>query len=73
MKKREVTEISTVSIEGRESKVGISEALVERSRSGISLGRPGTAEEAAGSAVLFCLPQSDYCSGQVLYGAGGPR
>lgn len=67
------TESATVSIEGREIKVGISEALVERAKSGIPLGRPGTAQEAAGSVVLFCLPESDYCSGQVLYCAGGPR
>ncbi|TDF80752.1 SDR family NAD(P)-dependent oxidoreductase [Pseudomonas sp. H9] len=67
------TESATVNIEGREIKVGISESLVERAKSGIPLGRPGTAKEAAGSVVLFCLPESDYCSGQVLYCAGGPR
>ncbi|MCY1357439.1 3-oxoacyl-[acyl-carrier-protein] reductase FabG [compost metagenome] len=67
------TESATVNIEGREIKVGISEALVERAKSGIPLGRPGTPVEAAGSVVLFCLPESDYCSGQVLFCAGGPR
>ncbi|MNN44859.1 3-oxoacyl-[acyl-carrier-protein] reductase FabG [compost metagenome] len=66
-------ESKTVNIEGREIKVGIGAALVERAKTGIPLGRPGTPKEAAGSVVLFCLPESNYLSGQVLYCAGGPR
>ncbi|PNB73521.1 3-oxoacyl-ACP reductase [Pseudomonas sp. GW456-E7] len=66
-------EAATVDIEGRTIKVGISEELVARAKNGIPLGRPGTPEEAAGSVVLFCLPESNFCSGQVLFCAGGPR
>jgi len=62
----------TVNIEGREIKVGISQALVERAKSGIPLGRPGTPVEAAGSVVLMCLPESNYLSGQVVHCGGGP-
>src|ERR1700759_2882753 len=62
---------ATVNIEGREIKVGISEALVEVSKKMIPLGRPGTAVEAAGSVYLFCSPESDYVSGQVLVCGGG--
>ncbi|MND72612.1 3-oxoacyl-[acyl-carrier-protein] reductase FabG [compost metagenome] len=65
-------ESATVSIEGREIKVGISEQLVEASKSAIPLGRPGKAQEAAGAVVLLCLPESDYLSGQTLYCGGGP-
>ncbi|MDD2058642.1 SDR family oxidoreductase [Pseudomonas sp. GD03860] len=63
---------ATVDIEGRQIKVGISEQLVEASRSAIPLGRPGHAREAAGAVVLLCLPQADYLSGQTLYCGGGP-
>ncbi|MNE92239.1 hypothetical protein D3C80_1899390 [compost metagenome] len=38
----------------------------------IPLGSPGKPEEAAGAVVMFCLPESDYCSGQVIYCGGGP-
>jgi 3-oxoacyl-[acyl-carrier protein] reductase len=37
----------------------------------IPLGRAGTAEEAAGAVYLFCIPESDYVSGQVLVCDGG--
>ncbi|MGY6270980.1 SDR family NAD(P)-dependent oxidoreductase [Achromobacter denitrificans] len=64
-------ESKTVNIEGREIKVGIGEALVEQSKKFIPLGRPGTAAEAAGAVYLFCQPESDYVSGQVLVCGGG--
>ncbi|MEF9897493.1 MAG: SDR family oxidoreductase [Pseudomonas sp.] len=60
-----------ISIEGREIKVGISPAIVEQSKSMIPLGRPGSADEAAGAVYLFCIPESDYVSGQVLVCGGG--
>ncbi len=37
----------------------------------IPLGRPGTPEDAANAVYLFCLPESDYVSGEVLLAAGG--
>lgn len=64
-------ENATVNIEGREIKVGISEALVEQSKKMIPLGRPGTAVEAAGSVYMFCQPESNYVTGQVLICGGG--
>ncbi|RWU18918.1 3-oxoacyl-ACP reductase [Pseudomonas alkylphenolica] len=60
-----------INIEGREIKVGISPAIVEQSKSLIPLGRPGNTEEAAGAVYLFCIPESDYVSGQVLVCGGG--
>jgi 3-oxoacyl-[acyl-carrier protein] reductase len=64
-------ESATVRIEGRDIKVGISEQLVEMSKKMIPLGRPGLAEEAAGAIYLFCIPESNYVSGQVLICGGG--
>lgn len=60
-----------ITIEGREIKVGISPAIVEQSKTLIPLGRPGNTEEAAGAVYLFCIPESDYVSGQVLVCGGG--
>jgi len=62
---------STVKIEGRDIKVGVSPEVLEMAKAGIPLGRPGTAEEAAGAVYLFCIPESDYVSGQVLVCGGG--
>ncbi|MCA0244829.1 MAG: SDR family oxidoreductase [Proteobacteria bacterium] len=64
-------ESATVDIEGRKIKVGISQELVEMSKKMIPLGRPGSAEEAAGSLSLFCGPESNYISGQVIVCGGG--
>ena len=60
-----------VSIQGREIKVGISEQIAEQSKKAIPLGRPGRPEEAAGSVYLFCIPESNYVTGQVLICGGG--
>ncbi|MFT3799716.1 MAG: SDR family oxidoreductase [Burkholderiaceae bacterium] len=65
------SESKTVTIEGRQIKVGISEALAEQSKKFIPLGRPGTTVEAAGAVYLFCVPESDYVTGQVLVCGGG--
>ena len=37
------------------------------------LGRAGTPDEAAGAVCLFCLPESDFISGEVIVAAGGLR
>jgi 3-oxoacyl-[acyl-carrier protein] reductase len=39
----------------------------------IPLGRVGTPADAAGAVLLFCLPESDYVSGEVVVAAGGLR
>ncbi|MNQ66572.1 3-oxoacyl-[acyl-carrier-protein] reductase FabG [compost metagenome] len=65
-------ESKTVNIEGREIKVGVQQAMIEGASRSIALGRPGKPEEAAGAVVMLCLPEADFCSGQVLYCGGGP-
>ncbi len=62
---------SAISIEGRAIKVGVSQELLEMSERMIPLGRTGTPQEAAGAVFLFCLPESDYISGQTLVCGGG--
>jgi 3-oxoacyl-[acyl-carrier protein] reductase len=38
---------------------------------GIPLGRAGTPEEAASAVYPFCIPESDYTTGQVVVAGGG--
>ncbi|SPA56826.1 SDR family NAD(P)-dependent oxidoreductase [Cupriavidus taiwanensis] len=62
---------STANIEGREIKVGVNPDLLAAMERGIPLGRGGTPDEAAGAVYLFCIPESDYVSGQTLLCSGG--
>jgi 3-oxoacyl-[acyl-carrier protein] reductase len=61
----------TAMIEGREIKVGVNPGLLEMMERSIPLGRGGTPEEAADAIYLFCIPESDYVSGQTLMCTGG--
>jgi 3-oxoacyl-[acyl-carrier protein] reductase len=56
---------------GREVKVGVQDAMKQTVKTMTPLGRGGTAEEAAGAVYLFCIPESDFVSGQVLVCGGG--
>lgn len=60
-----------VSIEGREIRVGVNPELKKQMEAQIPLGRAGRPDEAAGAVYLFCLPESDYISGQVVVCGGG--
>ena len=62
---------SSVSIEGRDIKVGISADLAKAMDAQIPLGRGGTPEEAAGAVYMLCIPESNYVSGQTLICGGG--
>jgi 3-oxoacyl-[acyl-carrier protein] reductase len=62
---------ATAEIDGREIKVGINPDLMTMLERSIPLGRAGTPQEAAGSVYLFCIPESDYVSGQTLICSGG--
>ncbi len=62
---------STISIEDREIKVGINSQLMAAMEGAIPLGRAGTPVDAANGVYLFCLPESDYVSGEVLVCSGG--
>ncbi len=62
---------ASVNIEGREIKVGINAGLLATIEAGVPLGRGGTPEEAAGAVYLFCIPESNYISGQTVVCGGG--
>lgn len=61
----------SIDIDGRSIKVGVSQELLEMSERMIPLGRTGTPDEAAGAVFLFCIPESNYVSGQTLVCGGG--
>jgi len=63
----------TIEIKKGHYKVGLDAKMLDAITPTIPLGRAGTAEEAAGAVYLFCIPESDYVSGQVLVCDGGPR
>lgn len=62
---------ASIDVAGREIRVGVNNELLRQLERGIPLGRAGTPAEAAGAAYLFCIPESDYVSGQVLVCGGG--
>jgi 3-oxoacyl-[acyl-carrier protein] reductase len=62
---------STITIEGREIRVGLNPGMLEAMKASIPLGRPGTPDEAAGSVVLLTYPEADYISGQLIVTGGG--
>ena len=62
---------ATLDIEGRQIKVGVNPQVLKNAESLIPIGRAGTPAEAAGAVYLFCLPESNYVSGQVLVVGGG--
>jgi len=66
-------DVPEIEVGGRRVKVGLDATQVEALRSMIPLGRVGTPEDAAGAIYLFCLPESDFITGEVLVAGGGLR
>ena len=63
---------ASIEVDGRTLAVGVQPATIEALEAQmIPLGRVGTPEEAAGGVYLFCTPESDYISGQVIVVGGG--
>jgi 3-oxoacyl-[acyl-carrier protein] reductase len=61
----------TIDVGGRAHKVGVARGTLEMMTGLTPLGRRGRAEEAAGAVFLFCIPESDFVTGQVLVCSGG--
>src|SRR5262249_29152588 len=61
----------TIDVAGRDIKVGVQPQMLEAMGRMIPLGRGGTPEEAADAVYLFCSPESNYISGQVIVCGGG--
>jgi 3-oxoacyl-[acyl-carrier protein] reductase len=66
-------EIPEIEVKGRMHKVSIPDRAIEMSKSMTPMGRPGTPEEAAGAIFLFCLPESDFITGEIIAASGGMR
>jgi 3-oxoacyl-[acyl-carrier protein] reductase len=64
---------ASINIEGREIAVGVQRDRLQAASLRIPLGRGGTPEEAAGAIYLFCTPESNYISGQLIVCDGGGR
>jgi 3-oxoacyl-[acyl-carrier protein] reductase len=62
---------NTMKIDGETVQLGIPQQLREMSTYVIPLGRPGTAQEAAGGVFFLCSPWSNFVHGQTLNVTGG--
>jgi len=62
---------TSIDIAGRDIKVGVQPQMLEAMGRLIPLGRGGSPEEAADAVYLFCSPESNYISGQVIVAGGG--
>ena len=60
-----------MTIDGAPRRVGLTRPMIEALKERIALGRAGTPDEAAGGIMLFCIPESDYVTGQILEVSGG--
>ncbi|MDA1077401.1 MAG: SDR family NAD(P)-dependent oxidoreductase [Proteobacteria bacterium] len=61
----------TITVGERDFRVGLTSNQIAGMQQTVPLRRSGTPTDGAGALVLFCLPQSDYVSGQVLTCSGG--
>jgi 3-oxoacyl-[acyl-carrier protein] reductase len=66
-----LTTESKIEVKGREIRVGVQQALLDKVAAASPLGRAGTVEEAAGAVLFFCSPLSDFVTGEVLICSGG--
>ncbi|RZL89442.1 MAG: SDR family oxidoreductase [Variovorax sp.] len=64
---------ATINIEGKDIRVGLNPEMLKSHSQRNPLGRGGTPEEAAGAVYLFCLPESNYITGQTVAVAGSPQ
>jgi 3-oxoacyl-[acyl-carrier protein] reductase len=68
-----LTEDSKIEVQGREIRVGVQQAMLDKVISMSPLGRAGTPKEAAGAVMFFCSPLSDFVTGELLMCTGGMR
>lgn len=60
-----------ISVGEREVRIGVNPDVMESLARRTPLGRFGTPEEGAGAIYLFCIPESDFVTGQILLCSGG--
>jgi 3-oxoacyl-[acyl-carrier protein] reductase len=68
---QEIAGETAVMIEGVPRRVGLTRPMIEAIKESTALRRAGTPDEASGGIMLFCLPESDYVTGQILEVSGG--
>ena len=68
---QEIQGETAIRVGERDFRVGFPRAALDSMRDRIPLRRGGTPEDAAGAILLFCLPESDYISGQIIDVHGG--
>jgi len=64
-------EAKQIEVDGNRVSIGLPPKVRAGFEAMIPMGRLGTVEEGAGSVWLFCVPESNYVSGQTLVVAGG--
>lgn len=64
-------EKKSIDVKGRKHGVGFPEEAVDHLVQMTPLRRAGRPEDAAGAVLLFCLPESDFVTGEVLVASGG--
>ncbi|MDB5429047.1 MAG: 3-oxoacyl-ACP reductase [Caulobacter sp.] len=62
---------TVIEIEGKTIQAGVPAAMLGALKTMVPLGRAGTPQEAAGGVYLFCSPESDYISGEIVIVGGG--
>ena len=68
---QEIVGETSVMIGDKARRVGLTREMIEGIKERIALGRAGSTDEAAGAVMLFCFPESDYVTGQILEVSGG--
>jgi 3-oxoacyl-[acyl-carrier protein] reductase len=61
----------TIEVGGRAHRVGLTSDQIQGARQSAALGRSGRPEDGAGAIYLFCIPESDFVTGEVLTCSGG--
>jgi 3-oxoacyl-[acyl-carrier protein] reductase len=64
-------EVKNINVEGREIRIGVPAEKLAAVAAMIPMGRMGTIDEGAGSIYMFCIPESDYVTGQTIICGGG--
>ena len=66
-------EAATINVKGRDHKVGFKSDMKEQMLEAIPLNRVATPADGAGAVYLFCIPESDYVTGETLICSGGRK
>ncbi|GHE62753.1 beta-ketoacyl-ACP reductase [Camelimonas fluminis] len=62
---------TSIEVAGRRHRVGLTQEIRDNLYAQTPLRRGGAPEDAAGAVLLFCLPESDFITGQIIEADGG--